>query len=491
MRFILFRYIIEVPEVRMERRRSRIRKGAMSQEDFDFLMNTDLLRATPHEAKSQLIFAMTPIRLRAGERLISQGDDGDHFYLIQRGTCVVSVQRDGETHIISRLKPGELVGEMAILTGEKRTADVHAEVDMVLWGIGRLEFEELCRAHSDLREFLTEIVTRRFSSQKRMAEKTIGRYVINEIIGQGGWSIVYKGAHSSLPMPVAIKMLKHDMAMDPDFMDRFQNEARVIARLSHENLVRVYDIEHLYRTVFIVMEYLEGSSLEDILDSLPRLEFKRTLNLLVQVCRGLRYAHRHGIVHQDIKPANVFVQRRDRAKIVDFGLACPKGCEDVIDFAGTPYYMSPEQIESEPVDERTDIYSLGITAFEMTTGRRPFAYEDVGKVLEAHRSEPLPDPRNINPDLPPGFCAFISKAARKDPSDRYQNMDEALESLLPLAERVGVAVEADSTPRRNMMSLFMFYRKDRQLELSQLVENFNQELKKIGAELRMADFPDL
>ncbi|MFZ5867908.1 MAG: hypothetical protein ACOYXY_18635, partial [Thermodesulfobacteriota bacterium] len=127
----------------------------------------------------------------------------------------------------------------------------------------------------------------------------------------------------------------------------------------------------------------------------------------------------------------------------------------------------------------------------MTTGRRPFEYTDVGKVLEAHRSEAVPDPRTINPDLPPAFAAFIAKATRKDPSDRYRNMDEVLEDLLPLAERAGVAVEADSAPKRNMMSLFMFYRKDRQLELSQLVENFNQELKKIGAELRMADFPDL
>jgi serine/threonine protein kinase len=239
------------------------------------------------------------------------------------------------------------------------------------------------------------------------------------------------------------------------------------------------------------MEYLEGASLEDMLADLPRLEFDRTLNILVQVCTGLQYAHGQGIVHQDIKPANIFVLPGDRAKIVDFGLACPTGSEDVIDFAGTPFYMAPEQIEGEPVDARTDIYSLGITAFEMATGQRPFQESDVHKLLEAHREKPTPDPRSIKPDLPPEFSHIVARATEKDPSGRYRNMDEVLQDLLPLAETMGVSMQMEAPQRRRMMSLFMFYGDDQQVELNRLVEDFSRQLRELGADLRVADFQDL
>lgn len=473
----------------MPGRRNRNRR--MTTEDFNFLMGTDLLLAAPDEAKSHLLSVMSPVRISAGQRLISQGEKGDRFYVIQEGTCTVNVKRDGKLQPICRLKPGELVGEMAILTGERRTAQVDAEADMVLWSVTRVHFDEICREYLDLREFLTELVTNRLASTKHTADKAIGKYTVSEVMGKGGWSLVYRGHHSTLHFPVAVKMLKHDMAMDPDFLKKFQNEATIIAGLNHENIVRVYDIEHQYRTVFIMMEFLEGTALDEVLEDMPRLGFGRMLNWLIQVCHGLGYAHDQGIVHQDIKPANIFVQKNEVAKILDFGLACPTGSEDVIDMPGTPFYMAPEQIEGEPVDKRTDIYSLGITAFEMATGQRPFPMKDVQQILQAHAEKPMPDPRELNPDLPAEFAHFIQRATQKNPETRYQSVEEALGDLLSMAERAGLEAATEAAVKRKMMSIHMFYRDDQQKDLSLVVDKFSKELSRLGAGFRVAHFDDI
>jgi eukaryotic-like serine/threonine-protein kinase len=358
-------------EAFMESAKEYTFKDDLALDDLEFLMKTQLLRATPDEAKKQLLSAMVRHSFRAGERFIHQSDAGDRFYLIQSGSCLVNILANGQWHPVARLKPGEIVGEMSVLTGENRSAHVDAETDMVAWALTREGFEEIGSEYPQLREFLTELATERLCSRKITAERSIGKYTINEVLAEGGWSIVYKGLHSFLNLPVAIKMLKHTMAIDAELFNKFQEEARIIAGLNHENIVRVYDIEHVFRTVFIIMEHLNGVTLRQILGKRFRLPVPRILRILQQVGAGLDYAHRQGIVHQDVKPGNIFVQNDDLVKIVDFGLACPiGGCSD--DLPGTAFYMAPEQIEGEPVDPRTDVYSLGIVAFEMATGRRPF-----------------------------------------------------------------------------------------------------------------------
>ena len=458
--------------------------------DLEFLINTTLLDAIPLEAKCPLLNYMTPKHVRADERLISQGEEGDSFYLIQDGSCVVNTEKNGVTHPVARLRAGDIVGEMSILTGERRTANVDAETDMIVWGLTRVQFDQLCAIHPDLRDFLTEIVTHRFSTEKLTTHRTVSKYVLNEILGRGGWSIVYKGIHEALNMPVAIKMLKHTMAMNTDFAERFKNEAKTIAHLNHENIVRVYDIEELYRTIFIIMEYLEGVSLEYILEKMPRLPLERILDILLQVCSGLAYAHEQGIVHQDIKPANIFMQNNGRATIVDFGLACPPG---TIDFClpGTVYYMSPEQIQGETVDGRTDIYSLGIMVYEMITGQRPYPEEDLAKLMDLHVNEDVPDPSIIVPDLPKELLNFIRRATHRDPSARFTTVWEILRDLQPFADKIGVRRQSDLGDQRKMMSLFLFYQDGQQLALNRLVEDFSRELKKIGAVVRAADFKDV
>jgi serine/threonine protein kinase len=331
-------------------------------------------------------------------------------------------------------------------------------------------------------------VTKRISQSKFTPHKTVGKYLITAVIDEGGWGVVYKGVHESLNHPVAIKMLKHAMAMDRDFTTKFENEAHVIARLNHPNIVRVYDIEYLYRTIFIVMEYLAGQSLKDMLKNKPGLQFPHAMNSLIQVAEGLEYAHQEGIIHQDIKPDNVFVRESDRIKIVDFGLACPTGGGDDLDLAGTPYYMAPEQIEGDAVDERTDIYSLGITAFEVFTGQKPFPGPDVNDILRGHREELVPDCCSLNPYLPSSMNHFIQKATQKDPSMRYQNMSEVLTDLKALAAKRRPIETVEASLSSEKMAILISCHDVNKLELARLVENFTEQLKRLGVEVSMNSY---
>ena len=485
---------VEFLEVVLSAERTRAasdpEKRRMYPDDLEFLIASPLFNAVPLEAKCPLLDRMTPVQVKAGERFISQGDEGNTFYIIQQGSCVVNVEKNGSKHAISRLGSGDIVGEIALLTGEPRTANVDAETDMILWSLTREEFDSLCTDYPDLLDFLTELVTHRFSTEKVTANKTIGKYLISEIIGRGGWSIVYRGTHTGLNMPVAIKMLKHDMAMNPEFAERFHNEAKIVAKLNHRNIVKVFDIEELFRTIFIIMEYLEGEPLDYTLRSSPRLSIPKVLDILLQVCTGLDYAHKQGIIHQDVKPANVFLQSDGRAKIVDFGLSCPPG---TIDFSlpGTVYYMSPEQIEGESVDERTDIYSFGIMAYEMITGRRPYPDDDPGILMEAHLSEDFPDPRTLVPDLPTELHYLIKRATQKDPSSRFNSFWEIIRDLQPFADKMGVERRLQPGRQGKMKSLLVFYQEEQQLSLNKLIDKFNSEVNKIGAELEIRDLDDL
>jgi serine/threonine protein kinase len=466
-----------------------VKNKGMQPCDLDFSFNTPLLDAITLEPECPLLNTATPMNVRRGERFISQGDEGDNLYIIQDGTCAVSVEKNHKNYPVARLNDGDIVGEIALLTGAPRTANVDAETDMTLWCLTKSQFESFCTKYSDFKDYIVELATTRLSTEKLTAERSIGKYMINEIIDRGGWSIVYKGIHKSLNMPVAIKMLKHTMAMDPVFSCKFRNEARTIARLKHENIVRIYDIEELHGTVFTIMEYLDGVSLRNLLDKIPRLPLPAVLDILLQVCAGLNYAHEQGFIHRDIKPANILIQPDGRAKILDFGLAC---CPGTIDFSlpGTVYYTSPEQIEGEPVDERTDIYSLGIVAYEMITGQRPYPEDDLAKLMDLHVQEDVPDPRLLVPELPEALHYLIKRATQRNPSARFQTVWEILRDLQPLAKDMSPERKLHAEEQQKKLSLFLSYQDGHQLNLNDMVKDFSDELKKIGAVLRTTDIYD-
>ena len=400
-------------------------------EKQDFILRKEISEGLTEEALKIFSASMEVKRFKAGERLITRGEKGDRLYVIQEGTCSVIIEKDGKAYPIVTLKSGDFAGEMALITGEPRTAHVDAETDVVVAEISREKFDAVCEELPSLREILSKIVQENIFSSIIEEQREVGKYNIQDILGTGGMSTVYKGVHRYINMPVTIKVLRHDMAMDPDFFDKFKEDAVKVVQLNHENIVTVFDIAGLYRTIFIFREFLEGEPLHKILDKTPQQPLNRVIELLLKICSVLDNSHEQGIIHQGVKPTNIFIQPNDQVKLIDFGLAFPRGAIDA-SLGKTMQYMSPEQIEGDRIDERTDIYSLGITAFEMITGQRPFPDDDMDKFLEMHSTQEIPDPRSLRPDLPDEFCRFVIQASQKNPDNRYGNVTEIINDLKPL-----------------------------------------------------------
>jgi len=449
-------------------------------------LQTKFLRFVSRDAQSPLFKSMAYKHLRSGERFIRQGDPGDSAYIIQRGSCMMIVEKNGEFYPVGHRGEGDIVGVMSLLTGEPRAAHVEAETEMEVWVLKKEQFDDISSGDPELLSFLTELVADRFDSKRPIADRTIGKYLATDIIGRGGFSLVYKGEHLGLAMPVAIKMMRHDMAMDPDFLANFRNEAITIANLNHENIVKVYDIEERFRTVFIIMEYLEGESVADMLGRLKKIPPSLAVDYLIQICAGLHYAHRQGIIHRDINTKNIFVQPDDRIKILDFGLACPIGTEDFSSL-GTVAYMAPEQIESDPLDQRTDIYALAVTAYEMLVGERPFPEEDIKKLMDLHCTRDIPDPALKNQTLPQALRIFVTKAGRCDPQKRYQDMIQALEEIQPLAGISGTARKSLSGDKLRQAAIRVSYEDNQQADLKKLMEEFAAHAGRLGIKLEIVD----
>ncbi len=427
---------------------------------------------------------------KSGVRFITQGKVGDSAYIIQKGSCLVIVEKNGEMFPVDHYGEGDIVGGMGLLTGEPHLAHVEAETDMEAWALTRADFDTISESDPELLEFLTEFVANRLDSRRPTSYRTIGKYVATDIIGRGGFSIVYRGIHSTLNMPVAIKMLRHNMALNEDFLDGFLHEAKTIAKMNHENIVKIYDIEKRFRTVFIIMELLEGESLESLLARLRVLPLPLAVDILLQTSQALIYAHQRDIIHRDVTTDNIFLLPGNRVKVMDFGLACPVGTEDM-DLQGTAAYMSPEQIEGDPVDERTDIYGLGIVAYEMVTGMRPFRGENTKAILDLHLNTDIPDPSEIVPDLPEELRTFIMKAGRCDPALRYEDVNQAMEVIKPLGKRMGLTGKHAFLEKQMMTSIVLLHKEEHQHELTRLMEEFGKKAKELGVTLRISDFHTL
>jgi tRNA A-37 threonylcarbamoyl transferase component Bud32 len=450
-------------------------------------LRTKFLKFISRDTGRPMLKDMTYKHVPAGKRFISQGDRGDVAYIIQRGSCMVIVEKNGKLHPVGHRGEGDIVGVMSIFTGEPHSAHVEADTDMQLWVLNKEDFDNISAEDPDLLSFLTELVADRFDSRRPIADRTIGKYLATDIIGRGGFSLVYKGEHRGLNMPVAIKMMRHDMAIDPEFLSNFRNEAKTIANLNHENIVQVHDIEERYRTVFIIMEFVQGESLAAMLRRLKTIPPRLAADYLFQICSGLAYAHRQGIIHRDINTKNIIVQPDDRLKILDFGLACPMGTEDFSSL-GTLLYMAPEQINSDPLDQRTDIYALAITAYEMVVGERPFPEDDVNELTRMHQTRDIPDPARKVPDLPLALQEFILKAGRCDSDQRYHDIVEAREVLRPLIHGPFGSPAKKAVEARKETTILMSYEDDRQSEFRQLIEEFSARARELGGELKISDY---
>ncbi len=260
-----------------------------------------------------------------------------------------------------------------------------------------------------------------------------GRYEIGEVLGYGGMAEVHRGHDVRLGREVAVKTLRVDLARDPSFQVRFRREAQSAASLNHPSIVAVYDTGEdevgAAKVPYIVMEYVEGRTLRDVLNSERRLSPDRALEITAEICRALDYSHRNGIVHRDIKPGNVMLTPSGDVKVMDFGIAravtsSQATMTQTAAVIGTAQYLSPEQARGEHVDARSDIYSTGCLLYELLTGSPPFTGDSPVSVAYQHvREDPVP-PAQLNPDIPPEVDSIVLKAMAKNPANRYQDAGE-------------------------------------------------------------------
>jgi serine/threonine-protein kinase len=264
----------------------------------------------------------------------------------------------------------------------------------------------------------------------------IGNCRILGEIGAGGMAVVYKAVQEPLGRIVAVKALKSSVAVESQFAKRFEREAMFLGSLQHENLLHVHDFIKYGGTMFIVMEYVEGIDLYDLVEKVPQLPVDVAAIIALQVARALDYVHFRGIIHRDIKPANVMISTRGEVKLMDFGIARDESLQDLTETGtgvGTPSYMSPEQILGDKLDPRSDLFSLGIVTYQMVAGRKPFLEDDTRSVMQKIRLDRYTAARRLNPAVPRTFERILARAMEKLPADRFpsaQAMIHAIEDFL-------------------------------------------------------------
>jgi len=275
------------------------------------------------------------------------------------------------------------------------------------------------------------------------------RYVVGELLGRGGMAEVYLATDRVLDRPVAFKVLGGWLANDATFVERFRREALAAARISHPNLVAVFDAGSEGGVHFIVMEHVAGETLADLLRKEGRLEPARATKIATDVADALGVAHAARMVHRDVKPANVMLTPDSRTKLMDLGIARNLDGESITrasSILGTAGYVSPEQARGEPVDHRSDIYSLGCVLYEMLTGRRPFEAADPLAVAYKHVHEAPAPPTSVEPSVPPALETVTMRAMEKDPDARFQSVADMAAALADRTARVPAAVTTPLPP---------------------------------------------
>jgi len=306
-------------------------------------------------------------------------------------------------------------------------------------------------------------------------------YEIYGKLGEGGLGVVFKAKQISMNRLVALKILHKRWLNDEEFKQRFLVEARLVGKLSHQNLIKVYDVGREDWKLFFSMEFVEGETLEDVIEREGPLDTLRAIDITLQVLRAINYISRYDIVHCDIKPSNVMLTTEGVVKLGDFGFV-KSNIEIAVteegSVLGTPDYISPEQAMGKAVDFRSDIYSLGVTLYHMLAKAPPFD-GTVSTIMRAHIREKMPNPKLANPNIPDDLCRIIEKMTAKDPKERYATCDLLFEELeaVRLKEKTGKGHVLD-LDRQELVNLIE-QEKDKNKSAQQQIEEFRKQLDKM------------
>ncbi|MEZ4265880.1 MAG: protein kinase [Myxococcota bacterium] len=448
----------------------------------------ELFRGMDEGALRALMAAIEPVSFVDNERLIVQGErdqgtylgkDGvlvagardDAMFLIEEGRVRVRiVDSDGATRLERILDAPAVVGEMALVTNEPRSATVEAVGPVRALRAGRAPVMALVRKAPQAAAFLTRAVGRRLMEAGGI--RKVGKYEVTGAIGSGSLCTVFEGLHPTLSQNVALKMLSHDLAMDPGFKKAFETEAQLLASLRHDHIVRIIDTERAYGTHFIVMERMTGTDLQAVIERGTRLPFETVARLMAESLEALAHCHQKGLLHRDVKPGNIFLTEDGKAKLLDFNIAVAvkqteQGSGRV---SGTPAYMAPEQCRGEPMDGRADLYALGITAYALVTGEQPYGGDTAVDMMRHHVATPMPDARERVPDLPDYLVEFIARATRKNREDRFASCAAA-------AAFLRTAVELPIVDKLALTSVAVSYHPSREAFVTDALRRLYKELK--------------
>jgi serine/threonine protein kinase len=406
-----------------------------------------LFKAAPSRDLVALWRKLVEVRIADGEVVCRQGEPGDSFYIIQAGCVEVRLSNGRGGVALYRLNAGDCFGEMALLTGQARSADVVAVEDTVLWALGASDFERVLNDSPALLRALNRSLAERLAMATLVIQGTegadaaglrFGPYRAIAQIGAGGMSVVYSAVREDDEMAVALKVLPAAWGAAPEFRARLEREAEILRHVDHPAVIRLLNVgavdARLGGGTYMAMEWLPHA-----LDRVLRAQFPEplttggALRVARAVAQGLAAVHAAGILHRDVKPSNILLRANGQPVLTDFGLAAA-----LTDLAtsqrltpnnvlvGTADYLAPERIADETVDGRADLYSLGIVLYEMLTGFVPFAGRDPIETLRAHAEEPVP---GLPASVPALARAIVERALQKKPADRFASADEMATAL--------------------------------------------------------------
>ncbi len=386
----------------------------------------------PEEMLGALLERMTEASYRPGDRLIRQDSRGNSLQLLLEGRAAVIVAGGStEPSEVAEVSVGEVVGEMALISGERTSADVVARTAVRVLNLPANDFHELARKHPEIAVVLTRLIAKRLgrSDADALGGKLIHGYRIERCVGRGGMAVVYESLRESDGERVALKMMSHKLTYDAMALARFREETQLLSGFDHDNLARLVDRFSAYGTHFLVVEYCEGPSLDKITAAREPIPEEIVRPITGQIAVALEYVHGLGVLHRDIKPSNAMLAGEGLLKLIDFGIARPIGqaddrtqtLETVI--VGTPFYMAPEQLEdTAEIDQRVDSYALACMTYELLAGQRLFKKSSSFGMWQQKTTVALPPRESIGRGISEEMDAFLRRNLDPDPNRRSASL---------------------------------------------------------------------